>query len=144
MKLFTIGFTGTSAKNFFGRLVSAGVRTLVDTRLNNASQLAGFAKRGDIEFFAEKLSGAAYRSAPDLAPTKEMLDAYRKKQIDWPEYESRYLSLIAERRVAEKLSPGELDGVCLLCSEAKPHRCHRRLAAEYLKREIRDIEIVHL
>lgn len=144
MKIFTIGFTGTTARDFFGRLLAAGVKTLFDTRLNNASQLAGFAKRGDIEFFAEKLSGAQYKSAASLAPTKDILDAYRKKQIDWPTYEARYLSLLAERKVEKAFASGELESGCFLCSEAKPHRCHRRLAAEYLKREFRDIEIVHL
>lgn len=144
MKLFTIGFTGTSARNFFERLKSAGVRTVIDTRLNNVSQLAGFAKRDDLEFFAERIAGARYTCVPAMAPTKDLLDAYRKKRIDWPEYERRYNDLIAERAIETSIPRADLDGGCLLCSEAKPHRCHRRLAAEYLKSKLDDIEIVHL
>ena len=144
MKLFTIGFTGTSARNFFARLKNAGVRTILDTRLNNVSQLAGFAKRDDLEFFAESIAGSRYKCLPVLAPTKDILDAYRKKAIDWPEYERRYRSLIAERGVERSIVKTDLDGGCLLCSEAKPHHCHRRIAAEYLKENMGDIEIVHL
>lgn len=144
MKLFTIGFTGTTARNFFGRLKAAGVRTVIDTRLNNVSQLAGFAKRDDLAFFAETVAGARYTCVPAMAPTKELLDAYRKKAIDWAEYERRYNALIEERAIETAVSRADLDGGCLLCSEAKPHRCHRRLAAEYLKAKLGDVEIEHL
>ena len=143
MKLFTIGFTKTSAANFFGRLKQAGVRRVVDVRLNNVSQLAGFAKKDDLAFFANEICGADYRHLPNLAPTGDMLEAYRKKEIDWREYERRFRSLI-EHRAIEKIDKAELDGSCLLCSEDKPHKCHRRIVAEYLKEKWRDVEITHL
>lgn len=143
MKLFTIGFTKTSAADFFGRIKRAGVRRIVDVRLNNVSQLAGFAKKDDLAFFAKEICGADYRHLPSLAPTGDMLDAYRKKEIDWGEYERRFRSLI-EQRAIEKMDKEQLDGSCLLCSEDKPHKCHRRIVAEYLKEKWRDVEIAHL
>lgn len=143
VKIFTIGFTKTSAENFFGRLNDAKARKLVDVRLNNVSQLAGFAKRDDLKFFAKSLCGMDYIHAPNFAPTKPMLDSYKKGQIPWPKYETKYLDLIIQRKV-EKLRPSELDGCCLLCSEDTPHFCHRRVLAEYLSREWGGVEIVHL
>lgn len=131
--LTTIGFTRTSAESFFTRLRDAGVRTVVDVRLNNRSQLAGFAKAGDLAWFLEALGGIGYRHEPLLAPTADILDPYRRKEIGWPAYERRFLDLMAARRIEARLDPAALDGACLLCSEDTPHRCHRRLIAEYLR-----------
>ena len=128
----TIGFTRTSAEAFFGRLKAAGVRSVLDVRLHNTSQLAGFAKSGDLAWFLGALGGIAYRQEPLLAPTDAMLRAYRQGKGAWDDYSARFLALLAERRVEERLSPAALHGACLLCSEATAHRCHRRLAAEYL------------
>jgi uncharacterized protein (DUF488 family) len=129
--IFTIGFTKTSARNFFGRLREAGVREVVDVRLHNTSQLAGFAKADDLAFFLETM-GIGYRHAPDLAPTEEMLAAYRARKIGWDDYAAAFTRLIAERHVERSHTAASLAGACLLCSEATPHRCHRRLVAEYV------------
>ena len=143
VQIFTIGFTKTSAENFFDRLKESKSRKLVDVRLNNVSQLSGFAKRDDLKFFANSLCKMGYVHVPKLAPTKPMLDAYKKKKIDWPEYEGKFLRLMMRRKI-EKLIPTELDGCCLLCSEDTPHFCHRRLVAEYLNQCWGNVEIIHL
>ena len=144
MKVYTIGFTKKSASDFFELLRESGAKRVVDVRLNNVSQLAGFAKRADLEYFAEKICGMGYVHLPELAPTKEMLDAYRKDHRDWEIYERQFLDLMEERQV-EKMGIGSLvSDACLLCSEEKPHYCHRRLVAEYLQRHWGDVEIVHL
>jgi len=144
MKLFTIGFTKKTAEQFFTKLKQAGVKRIVDVRLNNVSQLAGFSKRDDLKYFAKSLCGAEYTHLPELAPTKDILEAYKKRKGDWDDYERAFLSLM-ERRHIEKTVPKELiDEGCLLCSEEKPHHCHRRLVAEYLSDKWGDIEIEHL
>jgi uncharacterized protein (DUF488 family) len=144
MKLFTIGFTKTSADHFFTRLQSAGVKRLVDVRLHNVSQLAGFAKRDDLRYFLKAICGIEYIHRPELAPTDGMLDDYKKHSGSWDEYVKRFLDLIASRRVEETIEPSALDEACLLCSEDKPHHCHRRLVAEYLRDKWADVEIRHL
>ena len=131
-KVSTIGFTKTTAEGFFERLLNAGVKKVVDVRLHNTSQLAGFAKADDLAFFLEKIGGIQYVHNPLLAPTDPMLKAYKKERGDWGAYEERFLELMAERQVEKRLKPEMLDGVCLLCSEDKPHHCHRRLVCEYL------------
>lgn len=124
---------------------AAGIQRLLDVRLNNASQLSGFARSSDLPFFLKKLCGAEYLHEPRLAPTREMLDAYRKGSTRWPEYEKAFLSLMRERRVEEKLSRDLFDvPTVLLCSEAAPERCHRRLVLEYLNRAWGGIRAVHL
>ncbi len=143
MKIFTIGFTKTTAERFFGRLKRAGAKKIVDVRLNNVSQLAGFAKRDDLRYFAQEICGMEYQHVPTLAPTKDMLDKYKKESGDWSEYELKFLDLMKERRI-ENMDRKLLDGGCMLCSEDKPHHCHRRLVAEYLKAHWDDVEIVHL
>ena len=144
INLFTIGFTKKSANQFFDTLIKAGVRRVVDTRLNNVSQLAGFTKRPDLEYFLNKIGNIEYVHLLDLAPTKDILDAYKKKGSDWSTYEKQFLKLIAERKIEEKVSPDLLDGGCLLCSEPTPHHCHRRLVAEYLSQKLGTINIHHL
>jgi uncharacterized protein (DUF488 family) len=144
MKLFTIGFTKKSAETFFTRLSKAGVRKLVDVRLNNVSQLAGFTKRDDLRYFTKAICGIEYIHLPQLAPTAEILDPYKKqKKGDWPLYERQFLDLMRERHI-EDTSPEMLDGGCLLCSEEKPHHCHRRLVAEYLKDKWGSVDIEHI
>ena len=144
MKLFTIGFTKTSAEAFFGRLKKAGVKKVADVRLNNVSQLAGFAKKEDLRYFLRAICEIDYEHRPELAPTQDMLDAYKKERGDWAEYEIRFLALMEKRRIEETVPHKALDGACLLCSEDKPHHCHRRLVAEYLKGKWGDLDIVHL
>ena len=143
-KIFTIGFTKKTAEKFFGLLRNVGVRRVIDTRLNRKSQLAGFAKETDLPFLLKELVHADYLLEPITAPTSDMLDAYKSKKIDWPTYEQQYRVLIQSREVEKKLDPSLLDGGCLLCSEDKPHHCHRRLLAEYLKETWGNLEICHL
>jgi uncharacterized protein (DUF488 family) len=144
MKIFTIGFTKKSAEVFFTRLQHAGVKRLVDVRLNNVSQLAGFTKKNDLRYFTKVICKIEYLHLPDLAPTSEILDAYKKHNGDWDVYEKQFLDLMRSRNIQETTSREILDGACLLCSEEKPYHCHRRLVAEYLKEKWGDIEIEHI
>jgi len=142
--LFTIGFAGKSAEEFFETLRNAGVKRLVDIRLTNVSQLMGFTKKRDLEYFLRAIAGIEYIHNQDLAPTKELLDAYNKKQIDWTEYELRFGQLLQSREPAKHLLAQDLDRACLLCSEPTPDRCHRRLVAEHLKHQWGDVTVEHL
>lgn len=144
MKIFTIGFTKKSAESFFTMLRNSEARRVVDVRLNNVSQLAGFAKRGDLEFFLREICAMDYVHIPVLAPTQEMLDRYKKQKGAWSTYTDEFLALMKERKIEQNVSPQVIADGCLLCSEDKPDRCHRRLVAEYLKEHWGDIEIVHL
>lgn len=144
MKLFTIGFTKSKAREFFGRLEKSGVSHVYDTRLNRVSQLAGFAKQDDLAFFLSRIGEIEYSVESLLAPTADMLNAYRKKEMLWPEYERRYLELLDARKVEKRIDLSSLNNVCLLCSEATPEHCHRRLAADYLAKSVAGLEIVHL
>jgi uncharacterized protein (DUF488 family) len=145
MEVRTIGFTRKSAAQFFGALRAAGIRRLVDVRLQNDSHLAGFARRDDLAFFLKEICGAEYVHEVRLAPTKEILDGFREKEIAWDEYERRFLALLAERKVEEVLDRKLFDvPTVLLCSEPKPDRCHRRLVAEYLQAKWGSFTIRHL
>jgi len=144
-KIFTIGFAGTTAENFFDRLRGAGVKKVIDTRLWADTQLSGFAKKRDLPFLLQNLSGAAYEHKIDLAPSENILKDFKNKKIDWPEYESRYLQLLHDRHIADTLTPDDVSDTCFLCAEKTPHHCHRRLLAEYLQREWNvAMEIIHL
>ncbi|MBJ7899636.1 MAG: DUF488 family protein [Cyanobacteria bacterium RI_101] len=142
--LFTIGFTRKSAADFFTRLRQAGVDTVIDTRLNNKSQLAGFAKQDDLRFFLREIGGINYKHELSLAPTQDILDAYKKKKMSWEEYSEQYLALLKERQIETQLTEENLENACFLCSEDQPHFCHRRLAAEYLKNYFETLTILHL
>lgn len=144
IKIYTIGFTQTSAEEFFGKLIKAGVKKVVDARLNNSSQLAGFAKKDDLRYFLKALGNIDYIHMPALAPTEEIFTEYKKNRGDWSLYEKKFLTLMEERRIENVVRPAELDQSCLLCSEHLPEHCHRRLVAEYLKGKWGDVEIVHL
>lgn len=142
--IFTIGSSGKTAKEFFETLQEAGVRRVVDIRLNNVSQLAGFTKKRDLEYFLDTIADINYVHQPALAPTKDILDDYKKGSIDWAEYERRFALLLQQREPADRLQPEDFHKACLLCSEAKPDHCHRRLVGEYLQRQWDDVEIKHL
>jgi uncharacterized protein (DUF488 family) len=145
MEIYTIGFTQTSAEHFFGRLTRARVERVVDVRLHNSSQLAGFAKAQDLPYFLHELVGAAYAHEPLLAPTQDMLAEYRKHKGEWDAYERRFMALMAERRVETALSPQAFAArTALLCSEATAERCHRRLVCEYFARHWDGVRAVHL
>lgn len=150
-QLYTIGFTKKDARSFFEALKKNNMKALIDVRLNNVSQLAGYTKKNDIQYFLEQ-SGIEYEHALILAPTKEILDAYKKKEMTWEEYEKQYIELLNRRNVIEVLEKSlknDFDKACLLCSESTAEQCHRRLAANHIRdymREIKgiDIQIIHL
>ena len=144
MKLFTIGFTKKSAEKFFGLLSEAGVKKIIDIRLNNTSQLAGFAKKDDLIYFLKMIGGIDYVHLPEFAPTQEIMDEYKKKKGSWDTYEKNFMALLAKRAADSAVLKSDLDGGCLLCSEEKPQQCHRRLVAEYFSQKWPEIEIVHL
>lgn len=132
MQLSTIGFTGKSAEVFFRLLRTAGVKSLLDVRLNNTSQLAGFAKKTDLSFFLRELTEARYVEVPELAPESQYLKRYRAKEIEWDEFAAAYCDTLAARSVERTLDTSLFEHGCLLCSEHRPERCHRRLAVDYL------------
>jgi uncharacterized protein (DUF488 family) len=143
--VYTIGFAKKTAAQFFGTLRQAGIRRVLDVRLNNTSQLAGFTKRADLEFFLKALCDADYVHEPRLAPTKPLLQAYKKSKGDWSEYERGFLQLMADRGVEGQIDPEWFAiPTALLCSEPTAERCHRRLVLEYLRSKWGDFPIVHL
>ncbi len=144
MNLYTIGFTKKSAEEFFNSLIKNSVRRIIDTRLNNKSQLAGFTKEKDLKYFLKKISNIDYVHMPQWAPTDEILNGYKKKLISWEEYEKKYTDILKERNILEKLDFSILENACLLCSEEKPEHCHRRLLAEYFQKQNSEINIIHL
>ncbi len=145
MKLYTLGFTKKSARTFFALLREHGVERLVDIRLRPDGQLAGFAKRDDLTYFLAELAACDYRHLVGLAPTADILSTYRRNH-DWDEYVRRFEALMDERGVPQSLDRTLFSErvCCLLCSEATPDRCHRRLIAERLARHWPDVEVVHL
>ena len=149
MKIYTIGFTKKSAAHFFEAVLEpSGATRLLDVRIHNSSQLAGFAKAGktggDLAFFLRRICAMDYRYLPELAPTADLLNDYRKAGMPWTAYEQRYISMLDARRVADSLDRDLIADSVLLCSEHEPDQCHRRLAAEFLQQHWGGIEIVHL
>jgi uncharacterized protein (DUF488 family) len=145
VEIFTIGFTQKSAGEFFGLLKRAGIKRLLDVRLNNVSQLAGFTKRDDLAYFIKEICGAEYVHEPLLAPTQEILDAYKKNKGSWEEYEEKFNRLMADRQIESRLDRAQFETpTVLLCSEPTPECCHRRLVLEYLRSKWGDFGIVHL
>jgi uncharacterized protein (DUF488 family) len=143
-KIYTIGFTGKTAKEFFTKLEDAGVKRILDIRLKNSSQLSGFAKKDDLQYFLMKINGTEYLHVTEMAPTENILDSYKKKKINWSEYEMQFNKLLTERKVENHMRDELSEGDCLLCSEEKPTFCHRRLVAEYLQKTLGGITILHL
>jgi uncharacterized protein (DUF488 family) len=145
MEIYTIGFTKRTASEFFGALKQAGIKRLLDVRLNNVSQLAGFTKRDDLPFFLKEICGAEYVHQPLLAPTQDMLDAYKKRKGSWQDYEDKFLQLMEERKIEERVNRDTFSvPTTLLCSETTAQYCHRRLVLEYLKGKWGDLKIIHL
>jgi uncharacterized protein (DUF488 family) len=143
-KVYTIGFTKKSAKDFFGLLEQSETKRVIDVRLNNASQLAGFAKRKDLEYFLQEILDIDYVHLPELAPTKAILDAYKKHKGAWNVYEDAFIDLMKKREIEKRVDPQILTNGCLLCSEDKPHHCHRRLVTEYLQGHWGNLNVRHL
>ena len=145
VQVATIGFTGKTAQRFFDSLKQAQIRTVLDVRLHNTSQLAGFAKKQDLRYFLENLCGAAYLEIPELTPERDLLKRYQGKVLGWDEYAAAYLELIAKRGVERQLNIDLFRSGCLLCSEHLPHHCHRRIALEYLNTQWNSsLKITHL
>jgi uncharacterized protein (DUF488 family) len=144
VKLFTIGFTKKTAEAFFTKLKRSGAKRVVDVRLNNVSQLAGFAKRNDLQFFLREICHMDYVHVPELAPTQDIFDEYKKNKGDWAVYEQKFLELMRKREIEKMIDPAVIADGCLLCSEDKPHHCHRRLVAEYLKSHWGGVEVSHI
>ena len=145
MEIYTTGFTKKSATQFFQELKKNRIKQLLDIRLNNISQLAGFTKKQDLAYFLREICNAGYFHELLLAPTQEMLDQYKKQKGSWEDYSIVFLSLMAERKIEQRISPllFEIPTV-LLCSEYSPHNCHRRLVAEYLQNKWDNVKIIHL
>jgi uncharacterized protein (DUF488 family) len=144
MRVCTIGFTKRSAEAFFTAVCGSGAKRVVDVRLNNSSQLAGFSKRDDLAYFLKAICGLEYVHLPELAPTQELLEGYRKRGGSWTDYERAFRELIEGRRIEESVPRDLIADGCLLCSEATAERCHRRLVAEYLHERWGGLEVVHL
>lgn len=134
MNIYTIGFTKKNAESFFNFIKTERVSTVIDVRLNNVSQLAGFAKRDDLKFFLNELCQTDYIHIPDLAPTKDILTSYKKGIISWDNYENEFMNLMVKRNIERTMDKTLLENGCLLCSEHEPHFCHRRLVVEYLNK----------
>ncbi|AKH19961.1 DUF488 family protein [Sedimenticola thiotaurini] len=145
MHVYTIGFTQKKAEHFFTLIRNSNIRTLIDVRLNNISQLSGFAKKDDLRFFLRELCDASYIHLPDWAPTKDILSAYQKKAITWDAYQDKFLNLMARRSIEKDVDQSVLEQGCLLCSEHQPHHCHRRLVVEYLNEHTGlELQVKHL
>ena len=142
--LYTIGFTKKAAAEFFETLRQAGVKRVLDVRLNNVSQLAAFSKKDDLRYFLKEILHVDYIHEPLLAPTQAMLDQYKQHNGSWTNYQRDFLALMEERNIEDKIDPGLVAGGCLLCSEHQPHHCHRRLVAEYLDKKWGELTIRHL
>jgi uncharacterized protein (DUF488 family) len=143
-KIYTIGFTGKSAEMFFNLLEKNSIKKLIDIRLNNISQLAGFTKQHDLKYFLKKILDCDYIHQPNFAPDENTLKKYKKKIIDWEMYTEQYIALLNSRTILSSIKEEDFINSVLLCSEHEPKYCHRRLLAEYLKKEWQDIEIIHL
>ena len=144
IRLLTIGFTKKTAEQFFEALKKNGVKKLVDIRINNKSQLAGFTKGADLKYFVKEINGIPYVHIADFAPTKELLSDYQDKKIDWIGYQKVFRQIIESRQIDKKYNIKDFDNACFLCSEELPEKCHRRLIVEYFREKNPDIQIVHI
>ena len=145
MKIYSIGFTRKGAQKFFSFIKENHIARVIDVRLNNTSQLAGFAKRNDLAYFLGELCDAQYVHIEQLAPTRELLSSYQKKLISWDVYKDNFVQLLTDRQVEKSLDKSQLENSCLLCSEHHHHHCHRTLVIEYLQQHwTEEIEVIHL
>jgi len=145
MEIYTIGFTKKTATQFFGSLRQANIKRLIDVRLNNSSQLAGFTKKDDLSFFLAEICHIEYQHEPLLAPTQDILGTYKKQKGSWSDYQQRFLALMRDRRVEERINPKLFEiPTVLLCSEATAEHCHRRLVLEYLQEKWENLNIIHI
>ena len=146
MNLYTIGFTKKTAEAFFSLIQYSGVDMLIDIRLNNNSQLAGFSKGNDLEYFLSAICGCKYTYDELFAPTKDLMDGMKQKSISFDEFQAAFRKILDSRKAAEHFvnEYQSIGSVCLLCSEEVPDKCHRRIVAEYLADKLQGISIIHL
>lgn len=144
VNLYTIGFTGRTAKDFFTNIQNANVKKVIDVRLNNTSQLSGFAKRDDLSYFLKEICGCDYVHNTSFAPTIEILNSYKKKHISWNEYETQFLKLISIRKIENMITENEIHMSCLLCSELQADRCHRTIIAKYFQDKFKNVKIYNI
>lgn len=144
MNLYTIGFVKKSAEEFFGQLIKNNVKRIIDIRLNNKSQLAGYTKNKDLKYFLSTIGKIDYIHKIEFAPTKELLNSYKKKHMTWDDYEIKYNEILEERKILENIDYVLFDNACLLCSEPTAKNCHRRLLAEYLAKHNNQINVIHI
>lgn len=144
--IYTMGFTKKSARQFFELVRAHDIDLLIDIRLSNKSQLAGFTKGEDLVYFLDELCHCGYEHCLAFAPTKELMDSYQNNRIKQPEFEAIYNQLLKDRGDYKDFlnKYGAYENVCLLCSEATPERCHRRLLAEAIVREFPQLRVEHL
>ena len=145
-KIFTIGFTRKTAEEFFKTLEENGVKKIIDVRFNNTSQLLGFSKYPDIEYFLRELIGAEYFHDKKFAPSEKILKRYKKHLIGWDDYEKEFADLMDYRDIDVYITDkyAKADNICLLCTEVSSENCHRRLVAEKIAEVLEDVEIIHL
>lgn len=146
MEIFTIGYTKKSAAEFFDLLKLRGIRRVLDIRLHNTSQLAGFSKKDDLAYFLREICACEYVHEPRLSPTEELMAAYQHKAVEAREYERQFRAILRERRPEKWLDRGAFSQTptVLLCAEPKPDHCHRRLVAEYLQEKWDGVTVTHL
>ena len=144
MKLYTIGFTQKDAETFFETLKANDIRNVLDIRRKNNTQFARFTKRDDLPYFLREIGGIGYRHWIEAAPTEELLNKFQNGDITWRKYKSEYTKTIKKDKIADGITASELNKACLLCAEAEPDECHRRILAEYLATQFPRVEIVHL
>ena len=143
-KIYTIGFTKKDAETFFSLLKKNNIVRLIDIRLNNVSQLAGFTKKDDLKYFLKEICNIEYLHSKELAPSDDILKKYKKGDINWMKYEEQFNALLHKRKPENNISLDMLMDACLLCSESKADKCHRRLVAEYFQKVYQNIKIIHI
>ncbi len=145
MKLYTIGFSGKTAQQFFEILKKNKVDCLLDIRIYPSSDDAGFCYQVNLPYFLNEIANCDYRYCPELAPTEHLLDNYHLDP-DWEKYVKKFTSLMEKRKI-----PFSLDreffkkrNCCFLCFEPIPEFCHRRLVSERIQKHWKDVEVIHL
>ncbi|MFC2046406.1 DUF488 family protein [Chloroflexota bacterium] len=143
--IFTIGYTKKSLEQFIHHLQEAEVDAVIDVRLRNTSQLAGFAKRDDLAYLLRGCFGIEYEHRPDLAPTPDIREAY-KVSGDWAVYERSFLAHLEEGQAEDtgRELLAQFERPCLLCAEPVADQCHRRLVAEWWEKHLPSIQVAHL
>jgi uncharacterized protein (DUF488 family) len=143
-KLYTMGYTQKPAKKFFNLIDKYEIKRIIDIRLHNNTQLAGFTKQNNLKYFLKRLSDCDYCHIPLMAPSKDIFDDSKKNGLEWKEYASRFNKLINQRKIEQLINEDDIDGACLLCCEPEATNCHRSLVAEYLQKYFGDIQIIHI